>query len=618
MVKKPWQFICFRPAWARLGLGLCFLAFFSLLNLSSARASGRLYRISDYLKPPWPLSGANHTIRFRVDTTIPPLGKIKIIPQAGAFVIPSDFDYRAVDLATSSDRDSGYIDRQLGSALAAGVDRVSVATGTEGSITITLNPVAGIAAGSYVKIELGTNASYQASSSAQIINPLAVHSYYIYVNTFNSADELLDYGELMVALSQPVGVGNHINKIRANGRPEGTLSYGTTQTILSLTTNYQATCRYSTTPNTAYDDMENEFANTGEIFHSDIITGLESGHTYHYYVRCLDQDNIADTDDYEITFDIATPNTGEGGEGGGEGGGQGGDSGQNEGEGTSGDSDNTSSAGAGGGGGIGGGGGGGFGQDYGPQNEGDAPYPPDLPGPSITLAGWAYPDSKVNILRDGVFDQEATADSQAHFSLDITDLSEGIYTFTLWALDSAGRKSNTQSSTFWVEKNTRTTANFFLPPTIAVSTSSVAKGEKINFFGQTVPQAKVVILIRSSDGKQVAQTETTAGQSGDFQLAFDTASLPANGVYTVQARTYLESAGFSEYNSGVQFGLGVEPGGELTTCQRADLNHDGRINLTDFSILLYHWGTDHVEADINLDGKVNLIDFSLLMYCWTG
>jgi hypothetical protein len=54
----------------------------------------------------------------------------------------------------------------------------------------------------------------------------------------------------------------------------------------------------------------------------------------------------------------------------------------------------------------------------------------------------------------------------------------------------------------------------------------------------------------------------------------------------------------------------------------ADLNRDGKVNLTDFSILLFWWNTDggtsDPSADINGDKKVNLTDFSILLFNWTG
>ena len=94
---------------------------------------------------------------------------------------------------------------------------------------------------------------------------------------------------------------------RSNGSPIGELPAGTTQITLSLTTNENATCRYSTTPNVPYSSMTNTFSNTGSTSHSTTITGLSSGNTYNYYIKCIDTSNNANTDDYTISFSIASP-----------------------------------------------------------------------------------------------------------------------------------------------------------------------------------------------------------------------------------------------------------------------------------------------------------------------
>ncbi len=94
---------------------------------------------------------------------------------------------------------------------------------------------------------------------------------------------------------------------RSNGQPTGTLSPGTTLTTISLTTDETATCKYSTTPNTAYASMANTFSTTGTTFHSTTVSGLENGGSYTYYVRCKDAASNANPDDYPITFSVAEP-----------------------------------------------------------------------------------------------------------------------------------------------------------------------------------------------------------------------------------------------------------------------------------------------------------------------
>ncbi|MCD6085821.1 hypothetical protein J7J41_02405, partial [bacterium] len=94
---------------------------------------------------------------------------------------------------------------------------------------------------------------------------------------------------------------------RSSGSPTGELPAGTTQITLSLTTNENAICRYSTTPNIPYASMTNTFSNTGKTSHSTTITGLSSSNTYNYYIKCIDTSGNANTDDYTISFSVASP-----------------------------------------------------------------------------------------------------------------------------------------------------------------------------------------------------------------------------------------------------------------------------------------------------------------------
>jgi len=93
--------------------------------------------------------------------------------------------------------------------------------------------------------------------------------------------------------------------VRSSGSPSGTLPSGTTQTTLSLSTNENATCKYSTVANTAYASISNTFSTTGGTSHSTTITGLSNGNAYNYYIRCLDTAGNANTDDFQISFFIA-------------------------------------------------------------------------------------------------------------------------------------------------------------------------------------------------------------------------------------------------------------------------------------------------------------------------
>ena len=100
--------------------------------------------------------------------------------------------------------------------------------------------------------------------------------------------------------------GEDINPpTHTNPSPNGTLDGGTIATNISLTTDVNATCRYSNTSNTNYTNMTGIFTNTNSTDHSTEVSGLENGNTYIYYIRCNSTDGYVNDDDWNITFSIA-------------------------------------------------------------------------------------------------------------------------------------------------------------------------------------------------------------------------------------------------------------------------------------------------------------------------
>ena len=93
--------------------------------------------------------------------------------------------------------------------------------------------------------------------------------------------------------------------VLSDGAPSSPLPLGTTETNLTLTTDENATCKYSTTAGTAYASMTGTFDTTGSTSHSTAISGLTDGTTYHYYVRCQDSLSNANTSDYAIVFSVS-------------------------------------------------------------------------------------------------------------------------------------------------------------------------------------------------------------------------------------------------------------------------------------------------------------------------
>lgn len=97
--------------------------------------------------------------------------------------------------------------------------------------------------------------------------------------------------------------------------PSGAQAQGTTGVTLQVTTDENSTCKYGTTPDTAYASISNTFSTTGGTTHTQSITGLSANTSYTYYVRCTDSLSPT-TSDTTISFSIpANPTTEESTEG---------------------------------------------------------------------------------------------------------------------------------------------------------------------------------------------------------------------------------------------------------------------------------------------------------------
>ncbi|MBI2543065.1 MAG: PEGA domain-containing protein [Candidatus Aenigmarchaeota archaeon] len=92
---------------------------------------------------------------------------------------------------------------------------------------------------------------------------------------------------------------------RSNAQPTGTIA---SLPPLAVTTNENATCRYSTTAGTAYNSMTSDTTSSG-TFHSWSLSRLTDD-VYNYYVKCRDRAGNVNTDDYVITFTLATAQAG--------------------------------------------------------------------------------------------------------------------------------------------------------------------------------------------------------------------------------------------------------------------------------------------------------------------
>lgn len=234
----------------------------------------------------------------------------------------------------------------------------------------------------------------------------------------------------------------------------------------------------------------------------------------------------------------------------------------------------------------------------------------------INIIGKAYPSRTINFLLDTESVGSARSDSTGRFEFS-TEASPGTATLGIWATDADGNRSITLNNTFDVTQGAITNLNgIILPPTIKVPSQNIDPGATITVSGYSVPNSRVEVRV---DDKTLVE-ETVVGADGLWSISLDTSKLSI-AEHTLRARTLVGTPPLttnSNYSASLQLFIGVE--GRAT--KPSDLNRDGFVNLIDFSILIFWWGTNGGDsdpsADINGNGRVSIEDFSILLFNWTG
>lgn len=249
-----------------------------------------------------------------------------------------------------------------------------------------------------------------------------------------------------------------------------------------------------------------------------------------------------------------------------------------------------------------------------PSVGGGGSYIPPAPAETkVILQGKSHSNSNVTVLKDGQVVTNTGSDSGANFKIEISNITAGTYTFGIWAEDIKGLRSITFNFTVNVQENTITTiSGIFIPPTITINKNNFNLDDIVNIYGSTAPLSRVEVYVSSENPMIYIVDADNSGKWGHEIAAADL----GKGDHIAKAKASDPDGLLSTYSKILAFSVGE--GAPAGLCAGADFNCDGRVDLIDFSIMLYWWGKDNETADLNGDRKVDLIDFSIMMYWWTG
>ena len=241
----------------------------------------------------------------------------------------------------------------------------------------------------------------------------------------------------------------------------------------------------------------------------------------------------------------------------------------------------------------------------------------------VEFRGDAYPKSEVVILLDGDIVDIVLTEEDGSFRGEMDNLEPGEYVFSYYATDQFGARSETVSTAVEIVRGSFTViTNIDIPPTIAVDKVQVVPGDLLTVKGTAPLESDVRIELHSHE---VLAADVETDDTGVYSHEFDTSTL-APGVHHASATVFTLSGETIQLEP-LQFRAGEftvenpQPG-----CRpQGDFNGDCRINLVDFSILLFWSIRDlnetmiEVEADHgNADGQMDLVDFSIMAFYWTG
>lgn len=597
---------------------------------------------SDLLSDSAPSATSNHTLSFEILSSMPASSYFDFTPPVGfETYATSTFSVRNIEM---------YVDGSARTATttATGVtDGVVITSGSPGSIRYTLNSSTGVTAGSNVEFRFGNHTTNSldertvlSGTSSTTTLPADVSGITNSAATGTHDFSMVGVGgpesvsaDFVIAVIKNVGAGpldttEEIPPFRFGGAPTGTISGTSLNVEISLETDEFADCKFAASAGVEYASMPFAFNSSGLVIHSAIVS-VSPSTFYQFFVRCIDDEDNINNDDYIIEFSVnntptGNPNaegevegdgTGTGNDGTGAGEGGGGTIGGTEGE--------TSTTGpTSGGGGDGGGGGGGGGSETNSSQpgggfEGTGPY--ESGDGRVIISGLAYPRSTVTILVDGAIADTTRAGIDGTYDITIDEIARGVYTFGVYATDDDSTKSSTFSTSFTVSgARASGLSNINLAPSIKVDPDPVDVGSTVTFSGFTQPSAVVQLESqRESSTASLKNLTATADEDGRWSTTLSTAGFTSD-TYQVRARATPPEGVLGNFSNWTFYGVGQNADVPIN----ADLNRDGSVNLTDFSILLFWWGTDggvsDPPADINRDGNVSLTDFSILLFNWTG
>lgn len=255
--------------------------------------------------------------------------------------------------------------------------------------------------------------------------------------------------------------------------------------------------------------------------------------------------------------------------------------------------------------------------------------PPPTPGPTpspsgggvgsgtpitVTFSGQAYPGCAIEVLRKSAQDTlfqiiptgTASIKEDGAFEISHTGLMREEYLYALRIKDKDGRKTTLSFDVNLLTQNSFTLKDILAPPTVEVKNTLLLRAEDLQIIGYAAPNNTIEVEIDGSAQKGTALADKT----GYYGFATSVGPL-AVGAHYARVRQVAKDGKKSDWSQTKSFKK------SLLLALKADFNSDGKVNITDWSIFLFRWGSpdQKLRSTVDLDGngKIDVIDLSIFL-----
>jgi hypothetical protein len=235
---------------------------------------------------------------------------------------------------------------------------------------------------------------------------------------------------------------------------------------------------------------------------------------------------------------------------------------------------------------------------------------------SLHISGYTSPGAFVSLTESGSVVGTSSADGGGIFNFSMSGVNPGDHTYRIYATDGQNRVTSQSVLQLFLLSGALTNASgIILSPTIQLDSNEINPGDSLQIFGSTMPNSQVNIFTESPLRSYSATSDT----NGDWTYTLDGTETTAYGPGEYRTYTIVQDGigNQSIVSNTLTFTIKTPPADDdepACDISHGDLNCDTKTNLTDFSILLFHWRTTSRKADINSDGNVTLTDFSIMMF----